>query len=468
MTRTDTIVAAATPPGRGGIGIVRVSGPKAPEVAAVMLGELPQPRRATFAHFLDEAQQPIDAGLALFFPAPHSYTGEHVLELHGHGGPVVMEALVARAVELGARRALAGEFTQRAFMNDKLDLAQAEAIADLIDAGSREALRAAMRSLEGEFSAMVRGLTEAVIELRTYVEAAIDFPEEEIDFLSDGELRARFASVHEHFAAVFESARVGRLLREGMTVVIAGRPNAGKSSLMNRLAGYDAAIVTAIPGTTRDVLRERIHLDEIPLHVLDTAGLRAGGDVVEAEGMRRARAEIERADRVLFLIDAAVDPTGEAYEEERARLPAELPVTLVFNKCDLAAGVAAGLAAGAAGLTGRATRAAGGKERPGPPRIRLSALTGEGVGTLREHLKELMGYQSAGVGAVSARRRHLEALGQARVHTEEAQRQLTESRAGELVAEELRAAQQALSEITGEFTSEDLLGRIFAGFCIGK
>ncbi|MGH8132018.1 MAG: tRNA modification GTPase, partial [Steroidobacteraceae bacterium] len=313
MTRTATIVAAATPPGRGGVGIVRISGPKVPEVAAVMLGELPPPRQATFARFLDTHGEPIDAGLALFFPAPRSYTGEHVLELHGHGGPVVMEALVSRVVELGARRAHAGEFTQRAFLNDKLDLAQAEAVADLIDAGSREALRAAMRSLQGEFSAMVRGLTEAVIDLRTYVEAAIDFPEEEVDFLTDRALTGRFRGLRAHFDAVLESARLGSLLREGMTVVIAGRPNAGKSSLLNRLAGYDAAIVTPIAGTTRDVVRERIGIDGMPLHVLDTAGLRHGGDVVEQEGVRRAHAEMRRADRVLFVIDAAADPTAAAY-----------------------------------------------------------------------------------------------------------------------------------------------------------
>ena len=450
MTRTDTIVAAATPPGRGGVGIVRVSGPKAPELAAVMLGELPVARQATFARFLDAQRDPIDAGLALFFPAPHSYTGEHVLELHGHGGPLVMEALVARALELGARRAQPGEFTQRAFLNDKLDLAQAEAIADLIDAGSREAARAAMRSLQGEFSAMVRGLTEAVIELRTYVEAAIDFPEEEIDFLADRQLAERFQGVRAHFAGVLQSAQQGRLLREGMTVVIAGRPNAGKSSLLNRLAGYDAAIVTPIPGTTRDVVRERIHVDGMPLHVLDTAGLREGGDMVEEEGMRRARSEMQRADRVLFVIDALADPGAAAYREQRSRLPADVPVTLVFNKCDLGVGL----------------RPADSASRP--PRLHLSALSGVGLPELRAHLKACMGYQTIDGGAISARRRHLDALARARAHAEEAERQLAESRAGELVAEELRAAQQALAEITGEFTSDDLLGRIFAGFCIGK
>ncbi len=450
MTRIETIVAAATPPGRGGVGIVRISGPKTPELAAILLGELPAPRQATLARFLDGQQAAIDVGLALFFPAPYSYTGEHVLELHGHGGPRVMEALIERTLELGARRALPGEFTQRAFLNDKLDLAQAEAISDLIDAGSRAAARAAMRSLQGEFSAMVRGLTEAVIELRTYVEAAIDFPEEEIDFLADRELGERFRAVRAHFQGVLESARLGRLLREGMTVVIAGPPNAGKSSLLNRLAGYDAAIVTSIPGTTRDVLRERIHLDGMPLHVLDTAGLREGGDLVEEEGIRRAQAEMQRADRVLFVIDAAEDPEGNALQRERARLPAEVPLTLVFNKCDLAPALVVG------------------GEEGENPRFRISALTGAGLAQLRSHLKTCVGYQGVEAGAISARGRHLESLARARTHTEEAERLLTERRAGELIAEELRIAQQALNEITGEFTSEDLLGRIFAGFCIGK
>ncbi|HET9108782.1 MAG TPA: tRNA uridine-5-carboxymethylaminomethyl(34) synthesis GTPase MnmE [Steroidobacteraceae bacterium] len=450
MSRTDTIVAAATPPGRGGIGIVRVSGPRVPEIAAVLLGELPLPRRAGYAHFLDAAQEPIDAGLALFFPGPHSYTGEHVVELHGHGGPLVLEALVARVVELGGRRAMPGEFTQRAFLNNKLDLAQAEAIADLIDAGSREAARAAMRSLQGEFSAMVRGLTEAVIDLRTYVEAAIDFPEEEIDFLADRELEERFQAVHEHFTAVEQSARQGRLLREGMTVVIAGRPNAGKSSLLNRMAGYDAAIVTPIPGTTRDIVRERIDIDGMPLHVLDTAGLRQDADVVEAEGIRRAHAEMRRADRVLFVVDAAEDPGAAAYGEEKDRLPSDVPVTLVLNKCDLTRGIPIA------------------DTVSGPPRVALSALTGQGLDTLRAHLKACMGYQTVDAGTVSARQRHIEALERARRQIAEAQQRLRDSRAGELVAEELRGAQQALNEITGDFTSEDLLGRIFGSFCIGK
>jgi tRNA modification GTPase len=450
MGRVDTIVAAATPPGRGGVGIVRVSGPKVPEIAAVILGELPLPRRATFARFLDSHQETIDAGLALFFPAPHSYTGEHVLELQGHGGTLVIESIVSRVVEIGGRRAQPGEFTQRAFLNDKLDLAQAEAISDLIDAGSRAAARAAMRSLQGEFSAMIRGLTDAVIELRTYVEAAIDFPEEEVDFLADEQLTERFQSVREHFDGVEQSARQGRLLREGMTVVIAGRPNAGKSSLLNRLAGYEAAIVTPIPGTTRDVVRERIDIDGMPLHVLDTAGLRRGGDLVEEEGIRRAKVEMTRADRVLFVIDASEDPSADAFREESDRMPADVPVTLVFNKCDIATGIPVA------------------DTIAGPPRVAVSATTGKGIDSLRAHLKVSMGYQTLDAGTVSARQRHLESLARARSNVEEAHRQLQERRAGELVAEELRGAQQALNEITGEFTSDDLLGRIFSSFCIGK
>ena len=449
MSETDTIVAAATAPGRGGIGVVRLSGPDAQRIACGVLGTLPPARRATFAAFRDADHETLDAGLALFFPAPHSYTGEDVVEFQGHGGPVVLEALIGRLVELGARRANPGEFTQRAFLNEKLDLAQAEAVADLIDAGSREAARAAMRSLQGEFSTMVQVLTGAVIDLRTYVEAALDFPEEEIDFLADAALDERLATVREHFAAVTRSAGQGRLLRDGMTVVLAGAPNAGKSSLLNRLAGYDAAIVTAVPGTTRDVLRERIHVDGMPLHILDTAGLRVALDPIEEEGIRRAQAEMARADRVLFVIDAARDPAAQSYRELAATLPAQVPVTLVYNKIDLMAGT---MVAAPAGV----------------PRIDVSALTGQGLDALRAHLKSCMGYHTLESGSVSARQRHLEALERARAAVEEAAKVLRETRAGELVAQELRAAQRALDEISGEFTSEDLLGRIFASFCIGK
>ncbi|MBC8027092.1 MAG: tRNA uridine-5-carboxymethylaminomethyl(34) synthesis GTPase MnmE [Steroidobacteraceae bacterium] len=450
MSHPDTIVAAATPPGRGGVGVVRVSGPKAPEIAATLIGELPEPRHATLARFLDAEGTPIDIGIALFFPGPHSYTGEHVLELQGHGGPVVMERLVERVLTFGARRARPGEFTERAFHNDKIDLAQAEAVADLIDAGSREAARAAMRSLEGEFSSMVQGLNDALIDLRTYVEAAIDFPEEEVDFLGDAELLHRLSTVRGHFDGVTAAAGQGRLLRDGITVVLAGRPNAGKSSLLNRLAGYEAAIVTAVPGTTRDVLRERIDIDGLPLHVLDTAGLRDSDDIVEREGVRRAAVEMARADRVLFVIDTADDPDAKAFEEERARLPVGVPVTLLFNKIDLASGLPVA------------------DTVAGPPRIHVSAASGAGMDVLRSHLKDSVSFHVAGSGSISARRRHLEALARARECVETAARELEQRRAGELVAEELRAAQRALEEITGAFTADDLLGRIFGSFCIGK
>ena len=351
---------------------------------------------------------------------------------------------------LGARRARPGEFTERAFLNDKIDLAQAEAVADLIDAGSRDAARAAMRSLQGEFSSMVQGLTDALVDLRTYVEAAIDFPEEEVDFLGDRELRERLATVRGHFDGVTVAAGQGRLLRDGITVVLAGRPNSGKSSLLNRLAGYEAAIVTEVPGTTRDVLRERIDIDGLPLHVLDTAGLRDSTDLVEAEGIRRAREEISRADRVLFVIDSGDDFDGRAFDEQRSLLPTDVPVTLVFNKTDLGDGLP---------LSDTIS---------GPPRVYVSARTGEGLDLLRAHLKQSVSFQTAGNGSISARRRHLEALSRARAHVETGASQLEQRRAGELVAEELRLAQQALDEITGIFTADDLLGRIFGSFCIGK
>lgn len=445
----DTIAAIATPPGRGGVGMVRVSGALVPAIAIEVLGSLPEPRHAALRTFRDAEGEMLDGGLALYFPGPNSFTGEDVLELHGHGGPVVMDMLLARVLSLGARVAQPGEFTQRAFLNDKIDLTQAEAIADLIDSGSSQAARAALRSLQGEFSVAVNSLTEAVTEARMHVEAAIDFPEEEVDFLADNVLHERIAGTIDLCEQITAKAQQGALLREGMTVVIAGRPNAGKSSLLNRLAGYEAAIVTDIPGTTRDVLRERIHIDGMPLHIADTAGLREDADIVEAEGIRRARNEMTRADRILYVIDATRALDDESMRAELSGLPPEIPVSVVLNKIDLA-------------------QAQSRYEQSQPPRLHVSATNGDGIDLLRAHLKECMGFQGAGTGTISARRRHLDALNRAYTHLNEAQRQLMEQRSGELMAEELRQAQQCLGEITGEFTPDDLLGRIFTTFCIGK
>ena len=447
VNHEDTIAAIATPPGRGGIGVVRVSGPATRAIAEALLGKLPPPRVATFARFRAAAGAAIDEGLALYFPAPRSYTGEDVLELHGHGGPVVLDMLLARALGLGARQARPGEFTERAFLNGKLDLAQAEAVADLIDAGSQAAARAALRSLDGEFSHRVRALTEQLIQLRLHVEAAIDFPEEEIDFLADEKITTGITVLENNLAQVLVSAQQGQLLHDGMVVVLAGRPNAGKSSLLNALSATDAAIVSDIPGTTRDVLREFIQLDGMPLHVVDTAGLRVARDDIEAEGVRRAQREMARADRILLIVDDA-QPSADGDAELTQLLP-NLPCTRVHNKID---------------LTGRAP---GRQERNGTTEIALSAKTGAGLELLRQHLKTCMGFQSAGEGAFMARRRHLDALRRAQAHVAVAHARASE-RAGELLAEELRQAQQALSEITGGFTSDDLLGRIFSSFCIGK
>ena len=446
---SDTIAAIATPAGRGGIGVVRVSGARVISIAHELLGGLPSPRRAALRTFRDAKGDMLDGGIAIYFPAPASFTGEDVLELHGHGGAVIMDMLLSRIVSLGARLAQPGEFSRRAFLNDKIDLTQAEAIADLIDSGSTQAARAAVRSLQGEFSALVHALTEAVTEARVHVEAAIDFPEEEIDFLADTAIRERVEQARQLCAQITASARQGALLREGMTVVIAGRPNAGKSSLLNRLAGYEAAIVTNIPGTTRDVLRERINIDGMPLHVADTAGLREDADVVESEGIRRAHVEMARADRILYVIDATRRLDDEAIQQETSALPRDVAITWIFNKVDLEGGSVKTL-------------------QSVPPRIYLSAASGEGIELLREHLKECVGYQSAETGVISARQRHLQALQRTSTHLDEALRQLHEHRAGELMAEELRLAQHALGEITGEFTSDDLLGRIFTSFCIGK
>lgn len=443
----DTIAAIATPPGRGGIGVIRVSGPDARHIALSLLGDVPKARFAAVSQFKDVDGRVVDEGLAIWFTGPASFTGEDVLELHGHGGPVVMDEVLAAVLAQGARMAEPGEFSERAFLNDKLDLAQAEAIADLIDSGSTQAARAAMRSLRGEFSAKIHALNQQVIQLRVYVEAAIDFPEEEVDFLDSAEITTGLDQLFSEFDAIRLAARQGCLLQEGMTVVIAGRPNAGKSSLLNRLAGYDAAIVTDVPGTTRDVLRERIDIDGMPLHVIDTAGLRDQANIVEQEGIRRARLQMDQADRVLLVEDASDATTPHA--ELMAELPDELPVTVIRNKIDLS-GEPAGI------------------NKSDPPVIHLSAKNGDGIDDLVGHLKQVMGYQAAGTGTLSARRRHIDALDRARRHVDAARQQLVDHRAGELMAEELRLAQNDLSEITGEFTSDDLLGEIFSSFCIGK
>jgi tRNA modification GTPase len=448
-TTVDTIAAVATPPGRGGIGVLRVSGPATTKLAHGVLNRVPQPRLATYAMFRDARGAPIDRGLALYFPAPHSYTGEDVLELHGHGGPIVLDTLLARLLELGARLARPGEFTERAFLNGKLDLAQAEAVADLIDAGSNEAARAALRSLDGEFSRRVQARVEELIRLRMYVEAAIDFPEEEIDFLADERIVRELQVIEAGLAELSQGAHQGSLLHDGMTVVLAGPPNVGKSSLLNALAQQDSAIVSPIPGTTRDVLKERIHIDGMPLHVIDTAGLRESGDEIETEGMRRARAQMERADRILLVTDDAA-PDSAALRAAEHQLPAQIARTRVHNKIDLSG------------------RPPGLTETKAGPELALSVKTGAGLDALRAHLKACMGYQSAGAGTFSARRRHLDAIERTRRHVEQGRAALTQSRAGELLAEELRQAQHALSEITGEFSSDDLLGRIFTSFCIGK
>lgn len=444
----DTIAAIATPPGRGGVGIVRVSGKGVSAIAESILGALPEQRHAHLARFLDASGQAIDEGLALYFKAPASFTGEDVLELQGHGGPVVMDLLLQRTIQLGARLAAPGEFSRRAYLNDKLDLAQAEAVADLIDSQTGAAARSAMRSLTGEFSAQIQLLVAEITQLRMYVEAAIDFPEEEIDFLADNHIANELTALIKRVDRLLKRARTGRLLRDGLTLVIAGLPNAGKSSLMNALTGQDSAIVTHLPGTTRDVLREQVELDGLPLHIVDTAGLREANDEVEREGVRRARDEIARADHALWVFDGETDPRGSGLSA--AGLPAGLPVTRVRNKADLAA-IPIGLV-----------------EHPGYTEIVLSAKTGQGIDVLREHLKSLVSFEGAGEGDFSARRRHLDAISRAKDLILAGQKALSEGQAGELLAEDLRQAQMALSEITGEFSADDLLGKIFSSFCIGK
>ena len=427
----DTIAAIATPAGRGGIGVVRVSGPEVPRIARQILGRLPEPRLATFGVFAQ-----VDEGIALYFPAPHSYTGEPVLELQGHGGPVVMQALLAACLDAGARLAEPGEFTRRAYLEGKLDLAQAEAVADLIDAASGEAARSALRSLSGEFSAAIGALQAQLIELRALTEATLDFPEEELDALHRDDAAARLVQVQQALADVLARSRQGSLLRSGIHVVLAGRPNVGKSSLLNRLAGEERAIVTPQPGTTRDALREPIQIEGVPLVVVDTAGLRVASDMVERLGIERTQRELERADIVLAVFDATRG------KDALENLPAGVRCVEVYNKVDLAPGFV-----------------------PPAGALALSAKTGEGIERLRQALLEAMGWSATGESVYLARERHLRALERARTHLEAAGRDV---RRWEFFAEELRLAHVALGTITGEFSADDLLGEIFTRFCIGK
>ncbi len=445
----DTIAAIATPPGLGGIGIVRASGPRVQTIASALLPQVPPPRTAIFTVFLGSNQEPLDDGIALFFPAPHSFTGEDVLELQGHGGPVVMDMLLEQVLSLGARLARPGEFTERAFVNGKLDLTQAEAVADLIGSTTRQAARSALCSLQGEFSKRIHALVDELIRLRIFVEGALDFPEEEIDFLGDAGLRRDLQHCLHALEQLLREAQRGQVLKDGLTVVICGPPNVGKSSLLNRLARHDRAIVTDIPGTTRDVIREEIALDGIPVHLVDTAGLRMTSDRIEQEGIRRTRVILDQADQVLFVIEYGDPLTGEDQEVLRS-LPQGCGYTLIHNKIDLH------------GVEPRVIRTEQGCE------IFISVKTGAGIDLLEQHLKECAGYNEGQEGAFSARRRHLCALRRAQDCLDEANKQWLETAAAELVAEDLRTAQQALSEITGEFTTEDLLGEIFSTFCIGK
>ncbi len=451
----DTIVAIATAPGPGGIGIVRLSGKLSLAIATAMTETALQPRHAHYCAFRDGSGHTLDTGICLFFPGPNSFTGEDTVELQAHGGPVILDLLVQQACRLGARQAKPGEFSHRAYLNDKIDLAQAEAIADLINSSTEQAALNASRSLQGVFSAKIDTLVAQITELRVFVEAAIDFPEEEIDFLNNSQVQSQLEDILQQFNAVADEARQGSLLQEGMKLVIAGKPNAGKSSLLNALSGQDTAIVTAIEGTTRDVLRERIQIDGMPLHIVDTAGLRDSEDEIEQEGIRRAWTEIESADRILLVVEHStrvndVLNSAALWPLQQRRQVRDIPVTIVCNKCDL-------------------------REQPPEitahgdiPVIHLSAKTGAGLDLLRGHLKTCMGYNEGADGNFSARRRHLLALDDARRFLQSGQSQLLEAGAGELLAEDLRLCQKSLGEITGSVSSDELLGAIFSSFCIGK
>jgi tRNA modification GTPase len=452
----DTIAALATPPGSGAVAIVRLSGPAARTIAEAITGRAARPRYAELCSFRDADGERIDRGLVLYFPAPRSYTGEDVVELHGHGGKMVSDRLLAHAFALGARAAEPGEFTLRAFLNDKLDLLQAEAVADLVASGSATAARAALRSLDGQFSARVAQIQTALTRLRVKVEAWLDFPEEELAFDAARECEAELDALLREFAALAAGARSGVVLRDGLSVTIAGPPNAGKSSLLNRLAGYDAAIVTDVPGTTRDPLREHLSLGGLAVSIVDTAGLRESVDPVEREGLRRARVEVARADRVLWVADVR-EPLAATLAAARAAVGTDVPFTLVRNKVDLvtAARGADEPAADDAGAPAAAVHS-----------LRISALTGEGLDVLVAHLHSVASFTGDAPGTFSARRRHLDALDRTRASLVAARGHI--GGALELAAEELRGAQSALGELTGELTSDDLLGEIFATFCIGK
>lgn len=459
---TDTICAIATPPGRSGVGIVRVSGPRCTHVAQTILGFLPNPRHAHYTAFLDVQGSVIDQGIALFFPGPNSFTGEDVLELQGHGGYYVLDTLMQTTLSAGARLARPGEFTERAFLNDKIDLAQAEAIADLIESSSAEAAKSAMRTLQGEFSLLINTLSESIIELRVYLEAAIDFTDEEIDFLSEGRVLERLENLLASLDEVLEQARQGALIREGMNVVIAGKPNAGKSSLLNALAGKNSAIVTDIPGTTRDILNEHINIEGMPLHITDTAGLRESTDVVEQEGIRRALQAIAQADQVLLMVDSTQENVDNVSLAEYLTTLGFSNLELALNKSKLT------IIQNKVDLLDQQPSLVCCSDEDNAAILRLSAKEKRGIDILREHLKACMGFKTTGEGGFIARRRHLDALRRSRECLVQAIYQLSHLGAAELVAEDLRHAHQHLGEITGTFSTDDLLGRIFSSFCIGK